>query len=658
MDKRQFLYLLTLSAILPANVGKAASNNMLPVNNKEYSLIQNATVIGHLNSQKIISFRAWVKLRNEKDLKRLAEEIYDPKSSKYQHFLTQTEFDKQFSPSPKVLHQLQKYFQRQGLQAEIEEGDIQVTGTVNQVEKALKIGINEYKYQQKTVYANTSAPLLPAFIAKHITGISGLSNISHVEPKYRKIDKTRLIGEPHTLNFEWTPPYLPSAIPTNISTIAGFSGAHLRLAYDLDYVAPVNGVTIDGSGQTIVIIDGCGLLTRDEIREIANRYNRVNNLPLFVDKINFRVVQSDGQDYQNNCPTLNGWDDEIMLDIQSTHTVAPGANIVLVMTNNVDNRDVKKAMDYIMNHNFSVGGFSNAYVVSNSWGDTSLETQSEFLESTYLKASTRGLSVNFAAGDCGDQTYNSSWTCTEVSNQPTVEYPVSSPYVTAVSGTSLFVDNSWNYAFEAGWGTRIGSAFYSGSMGGISRRLNTLPVWQASISDFEVGGYSGTVTSNPYNNTGRALPDIAMLADAYTGLNIYVNKKGATLTYGGASLSTPLFSGVLALVNQARSVKAGGRQNPIGQAAPYLYLNNEQLLATQAIRLVVPPHLIISGAQKVEGSGPKSAFKLLVNFEGEEEVITFGWDSSLRITENQFWNDVVGVGSPNIPNFVQVMTTI
>lgn len=35
---------------------------------------------------------------------------------------------------------------------------------------------------------------------------------------------------------------------------------------------------------------------------------------------------------------------------------------------------------------------------------------------------------------------------------------------------------------------------------------------------------------------------------------------------------------------------------------------------------------------------------------------TFNWDLSLTVgPENQFWNNVVGIGSPNIPNFVAVI---
>lgn len=86
---------------------------------------------------------------------------------------------------------------------------------------------------------------------------------------------------------------------------------------------------------------------------------------------------------------------------------------------------------------------------------------------------------------------------------------------------------------------------------------------------------------------------------------------------------------------------------PIGQAAPYLYNHHTSLTNAQALHLIIPPHQIIGGATAPPGGAPSSAFTL--------SPITFGWDSSLTIIEGQYWNDVVGVGSPNVPNFVWQM---
>ena len=144
-----------------------------------------------------------------------------------------------------------------------------------------------------------------------------------------------------------------------------------------------------------------------------------------------------------------------------------------------------------------------------------------------------------------------------------------------------------------------------------------------------------------------------MLGDPGTGLLIVA--EGAQVQDGGTSLACPLFSATLVLVNQARSLL--NKCTPIGQAAPYLYKNNQLLLEKRALNLIIPPAVIISGATPppatpISGTpAPASSFTI--------GHTTFGWDSTLTLEpENQFWNDGVGVGSPNIPNFVLTMANM
>ena len=272
------------------------------------------------------------------------------------------------------------------------------------------------------------------------------------------------------------------------------------------------------------------------------------------------------------------------------------------------------------------------------------------MEAVLETAAAFGISFNFSTGDCGDGTYHSSWPCT-AAVEAYVEFPASSAFTTAVGGTSTFVDTNWNYAFEALWGSYYGGGFYGGTTGGISKFYGPVS-WQSSISSFTAGGYNnGTVGF--YNK--RAVPDIAMLADPYTGLTIY--EGGQSFVYGGTSLACPLFSGTLTLLNQERMLLNGNSPRPIGQAAPYLYTNNSTLLNAQALRLISPPHLIIDGARRPPAGAPLSAFKIYDSAYGYE--LTFGWDSSMTLApENQFWNDGVGVGSPNLPNFIPAMATL
>ncbi|WP_419420928.1 S53 family peptidase [Legionella sp. D16C41] len=627
-------------------------HSYVSIPNIELTALKQAYPLEPTDLNKKITFTIWLKLHNKEQLEKLISKLYDPSSQYYQKFLTSAQFAKQYAPRQEAINAVRNYFKQHGMQTKTVYSNVEVTATVKQIEEIFQTKINNYLYQQKIFYGNASAPRVVPEIAPYLASISGLSNIpytkSQLQHKPHKQDaKLRAKWQPQEIGIIWNS-FKPTAVPTTQS-LAGFTGAQLRTAYNLASIPPINGTSIDGTGQTIVIIDGCGTVTPAEILSHANHYNQVNNLPS-LDSTNFTVVTHTGSPYTGVCPNPDGWNGEILLDVEASHTIAPGANIVLVLTNDVDNAQVAQALNYITNNNFTIGGFTNAYVVSNSW-DNTYEAQHEPLDATLLASAAQGLSVNFAAGDCGDQTYNSGWTCSILSSSPSIQYPVSSAYVTAVGGTSLFVDQNWNYAFESGWGTLVNHAFYSGSMGGISK-YQALPLWQqTTIGSFFAGGYPlGTV--GQYNK--RAIPDVAMLADLYTGLLTYA--PGCENCYdGGASLATPLFSGTIALVNQARALVAGGIQNPIGLVAPYLYINNLNLLQTRALNLITPPHLIISGAEPISG-GPNYAFQLSDPFFSQ--LVGFNWDSALTIIENQFWNDVVGVGSPNIPNFVSTLARL
>ncbi len=610
-------------------------------------LIKRASVIKPVQTTMPVDFVVWLKLRNKAQFDQLARDLYDPKSPRYRKFLQPGEFERDYAPSNEVENAILHYFITQGMQAKIVDHSIRVTATAQQVQQTLKTPLNYYQFQHKTGYANATAPLLKPEIAHYVSEITGLSNMTSYQPAFRARPPLS-VGQPYNLNFSWRS-FIPAAQPTTQS-LAGFTGAQLQTTYQLNNITPINGTTINGAGQTLVVIDACGTRTAAQIRADANLYNSANGLPLFS-AANFKVINPDGTPFTTCASPDAGWNTEIALDIQSSHTLAPGSNTVLVLAQSdlaPLGTAVFDVVNQLINHHFTIAGFPNAYVVSNSWGVTEMEGSSPSMEAILETAATHGISFNFSSMDCGDNTYNSSWPCTAESGQPTVDYPASSLYTTAVGGSSLFVDNQWNYAFETVWGSYYGGHFYGGSTGGISQFYGPA-VWQSSISGFTAGGYAGTVGS--YNK--RALPDIAMLGDPYTGLTIYDG--GQPLVYGGTSLACPLFSGALTLLNQRRALLNGSVSSPIGQAAPYLYTNSNSLLKTQALRLITPPHQIISGALRPPAGAPLSAFKIHLPSYGYE--LTFGWDSSLTIApESQFWNDGVGVGSPNLPNFLTTMS--
>lgn len=107
-------------------------------------------------------------------------------------------------------------------------------------------------------------------------------------------------------------------------------------------------------------------------------------------------------------------------------------------------------------------------------------------------------------------------------------------------------------------------AYYSG--GGFSNVFE-LPSYQEDAVKNYLKKYAPHYGPNVYNDTGRsrAYPDVAAI-----GLNVATVFAGNTYGVGGTSASTPIFAGIVTLLNEARYAKGKG---PIGFLNPTLYKN-------------------------------------------------------------------------------------
>lgn len=649
MFQRQLVSLRSMTLFILGTIAfhPNHANTLLRLASSSTPFLKNAVLVKPLESEKKLSLTVWLKLRHQKKLAQLAQDVYDPNSSRYQQFLTKAVYERDFAPGEPREAAVKAFFIAHGMQAKSVRHHILVSGTVRQIEQALQLKLNQYKYQNQLVYAPSSAPKLDSSVAQYILDISGLSTLPEYQSNSDSIQNNN--KESHDLNFLWDS-FRPTATPTNIS-LQGFTGAQLQKVYNLKNIPAINGVHLQGEGQTLVIVDKCGTNGPADILSDANQYFNANGIKPFMPSgplKNFSIIKPDGSRF-TGCPNASAFSREIVLDIESSHTLAPGDNTVLVLGPSDQKSILMEVINTLIQDNYTIAGFSNAYVISNSWSGPE-QSIDHSLEAMLELAAASGISVNFSSGDCGDNTYSTQSKCTGSGHSSlAVNYPSSSAYVTAVGATALFVDSRYAYAFETVWGSvkpENASYVYDGGTGGGISQFYGPVGWQGSISNFTAGGY-GVIST--YGNR-RALPDIAMLGDPRTGLLIVA--QGAVVQDGGTSLACPLFSATLLLVNQARSLL--NKETPIGHAAPYLYQMNQALVSSRSINLIIPPALIINGAipaptTSIQGTPTPASSFMLNNY-------IFGWDSSLSVEpEAQYWNDAVGVGSPNIPNFVHTM---
>jgi subtilase family serine protease len=339
--------------------------------------------------------------------------------------------------------------------------------------------------------------------------------------------------------------------------IACYEAAQVQRAYNLP---PLLRRGIDGAGQTIVIVDSFGSPT---VAHDLAVFDKTFGLPA---PPSLKVIQPAGP-VAPYAPTdtREGWAGETDLDVEYAHTMAPGANILLVETPTSEEEgttgfpQIVKAEEYVINHH--LGG-----VISQSFSATEQTFPSPqsllSLRGAYIDAARKGITVLAASGDSGaaDVHYNE----VDYYLYPVTSWPDSDPLVTGVGGTQLHLnaagdriapDSVWNDTYSVPTNEFIvGDAGPNPLAGGGGKSIIfPRPAYQDSVS--------AVVGSR------RGVPDISMSGACDGAVDVYQSFAGQTAGWYptcGTSEATPLFAGIVALADQV----AG---HPLGLINPALY---------------------------------------------------------------------------------------
>ncbi len=332
----------------------------------------------------------------------------------------------------------------------------------------------------------------------------------------------------------------------------------------------------------------------------------------------------------NRAQSPTGWYGEETLDVEAVHGMAPNANIVYVGAPN-NYQDLDAAMNHVVDNHL-------AQIVSNSYGFHGENLPPGFikpLNDTFIQAAAEGIGVYFSSGDSGDEF--------SFLGYASADWPASSPWVTAVGGTSLGVSMTNTRAVETGWGRRNyncntttlvctgpTAAAPSGAGGGVSC-LFAQPSYQST---------AGVPSAGPYTLCngfpGRAVPDVAALAMPETGYLVGQTQTfpdcpgGAPSCYdeyrvGGTSLSCPIVAGIMALSDQ----KAG---SPHGFANPFFYGGTVLYYDVGSVKTAVARRNFINN----------------VNGSTVDRLRTFDdYSQSPSQSTGTGWDNVTGLGVPN-----------
>jgi kumamolisin len=394
---------------------------------------------------------------------------------------------------------------------------VKLSGTVAAMSAAFEVQLDRYESQGQNFRGRVGAIKVPTDVAAVVDSIHGLDNRRQAEPRMRLLPKD-------------TPAPSASYTPPQVAALYNF---------------PDEG---DGSGQCIGLIElGGGYVQSD--------------LDTYFEQLGLATptVIPIGVDGASNSP--GGSDDlEVVLDIEVSGGVAPGATIAVYFTNNDDQSFIDAVTTAIFDD------VHRPSVISISWGQAETDWSSQSMQTmdeAFQSAAVLGVTVCVASGDDGSSDEESG---------ANVDFPSSSPHALGCGGTTL-LGSQGVISSETVWGTEFGA-----TGGGVSSFFG-LPSWQVNANVPQSANSGGGV--------GRGVPDVAANADPDTGYIIFVD--GIKTQVGGTSAAAPLWAGLIALMNQQLLA-------PLGFINPCLYLD--------WINVADVTQDIVSGSNGAYSAGP------------------------------------------------------
>jgi subtilase family serine protease len=526
----------------------------------------------------------------EAAIKQLLAEQQNQGSVSFHQWLTPEQYGQMFGPSDQDIKTITNWLQSHGFEvANVSPGRhvIEFSGTASQVQEAFHTTIHHYSVNGEEHWANSSDPQIPAALAPVVVGVKSLHNFrakptSHYTGLYRR-DKgtgetTQISGPQFT--FDGGTEF--GLGPTDFATIYN--------------VLPLWNEGIDGRGETIAIIQESNINISD-----VHNFRALFNLP-----VNDPEIVLDGPD-----PGIDpGIEPEAVIDVTWSGAVAKAATIKMIVSSSTNTTEgIALSAQYLADHNI-------ASISSMSFGQCELHlgtAGNQFWNAVWEQAAAEGISAFVSAGDGGSAGCDNFDTATRARDGLAISGDASTPFDIAVGGTD-FGGNFFNSA--AYWSatndptTQASALSYIPELPWNDSCTNSIFAFigfpadpiatcnNASAAGFlnivgGSGGKSSCVASDgshiasctggyakPSWQTGvgvpadsvRDIPDVSLFAsNGFLGSFYIICEADLSPTgmcdlnppfedfagFGGTSVSSPAFAGILALVNQKTHTRQG-----------------------------------------------------------------------------------------------------
>ena len=516
----------------------------------------------------------------------------DTSSPQFHQWLTPAQFGARFGVSDNDLAATESWLQSQGftvVSVSPSRESILVSGTESSVESAFGTPLHYFKSTAgsfngsadiRTHIAPAHDLTLPAALSPLVLAVNNLSDYRPHSNAIKRpaADFTSSVSGNHYLT------------PKDVAVI-----------YDIN---PAYNAGYTGSGQTIVVAGQSEVLLSDiaNFQAAAGVATNAPN-PILVPNTGSAVISS-------------GDEAESDLDLEYTSSIASKATIDFIYTGSNLNYGVFDSVVYAIQN-----GLGQIITISYSECEPDLGASyfAEY-ELYFQQAAAAGQTVMSSSGDSGSTSCYGDGTSTANQEQVAVGYPASSDYVTGIGGTEFpaadvaasnstyfqstpvtgtssndIVASALSYIPEQAWNDDSSTYGLSSGGGGVSIYA-TRPSWQTGVPGITAGSYrlvpDVSLDSSP-NNAGylycssdNGTYGVGFSGSCTSGFRV---AGGTTLTVaGGTSFASPIFAGMVAIINQAKGYNAGS-----GLINPTLYT-----LASNATTYASAFHDIISGGNQ------------------------------------------------------------
>lgn len=539
--------------------------------------------IGPAPSTTTIAFRVYLAGRDPEGERRFALAVSTPGSSVRGRYLEPDVFDNIFGASRAQRQAVTRWLAGNHLRVTGERPDyINVSGSAPAISTAFDTSIHRFGGAGDGVvgYAPVQAVSVPTAIRTDLTSVLGLDAILYQQGNTAR-SQSRDARTPGIVTSSaqdcshWWGEHR-TAIPgvagqhSAPTSVCGYTPQQLRTAYG---VRPH-----DGAGSTIaVVLDGAVPTMRTD----ADRFFAAHHLAGFSPG---QYIENRGTDFASTCGSYADVPEE-PFDIETVHIIAPAAKIVYVAAS-CSNDAAKQQLNFldaetrIVEEHLADVQTDSFSTREDAYSDAMTAAWTQILE----QGAAEGIGFDFDSGDNGDLT-------TPADSTPSVLFPASDPWATAVGGTTMELSRTGSTQRELPWGDTVrllndtrsgylngGAAYFAdGTTGG---RSDIFPE-----PDYQRARVPRAVARGHQAGAARVVPDVSANASPISGWLIgYTADDGSYEEHveGGTSGSSPIF----AAVQSASQSRTG---HPVGFANPALYTMTAGSIGAADLQDIIAP---------------------------------------------------------------------